>query len=365
MSSELERRLEAMFAEPEPEAGAGEEALHGALRALRPAHPARRGLRTAVLVFATAVVLLVIAAGSLAAAGALHVSFGQQAKHRPATVQLSLPKGADGIAAIVSGRLSVVTRGGFRLQGLRASAAALSPHALYVAAGIGHSLVALAPNGRRAWSHPARGRVVAIAWAPDGLRIAYTVRAGRGHPLVLHVIWGNGTHDIVIDRSVFGLRPSWRANSLAFAYVGAGGQAVVYDLAHASRRVIRVRGGALRLAFAPRGAGLAINNVSRTVLVGRTRTVVWRGSTGGIGWLDGRLVAANRIKGLPRHILAFDARGRLLAVAFMNSGTVRVLAGSPGHLSTVLAVAARYRCGGDTGAYVCAAPIGDAGLEVG
>ena len=39
-----------------------------------------------------------------------------------------------------------------------ATAAALSPRALYVAAGIGDSLVAMAPDGRRAWSHPAGGQ---------------------------------------------------------------------------------------------------------------------------------------------------------------------------------------------------------------
>ena len=77
MSSELERRLEGLLAVlPEPDAGAGEEALHRALRALHPVAPARRGLRAAVLMFAATAVLLGIAAGSLAAAGALHVHFG-------------------------------------------------------------------------------------------------------------------------------------------------------------------------------------------------------------------------------------------------------------------------------------------------
>ena len=77
----------------------------------------------------------------------------------------------------------------------------------------------MAPNGRRAWSHPAGARgaperscgsVVAIAWAPDGFRIAYVVRTSARR-FVLHVIWGNGTHDTVIDRSVRAVRPSWRA----------------------------------------------------------------------------------------------------------------------------------------------------------
>src|SRR5215471_14543457 len=148
MSSEIERRLDAMFAEaPEPDPGAGEEALHKALRALHPVAAPRRGLRTAALAFAAALVLLVIAAGSLAAAGALHVSIGTKAPPPPPTPQLVLPQEATGIAVIVDGRLSVVTKGGFRLQ-VPASAAALSPHAFFVAAGIGDRLVAMAPDGR-------------------------------------------------------------------------------------------------------------------------------------------------------------------------------------------------------------------------
>ena len=88
----------------------------------------------------------------------------------------------------------------------------------------------MAPNGRRAWSHAAGGKVVSIAWAPDGFRIAYVVDAG--HRFVLHLIYGNGIHDTTIDRSVRAVQPSWRADNLAFAYVGGGGRAVVYDLGH-------------------------------------------------------------------------------------------------------------------------------------
>ncbi len=119
MSSELERRLDGVFAEaPEPDPGAGEKALHHALRALQPvAAPARRGLRTAVLVVAAALALLVIAAGSLAEAGALHVSLGTQTKKVPLTSGLLLPKGANGISAIVYDQLSATTKSGFRLQG--------------------------------------------------------------------------------------------------------------------------------------------------------------------------------------------------------------------------------------------------------
>ena len=307
MSSELERRLEGMLAAaPEPEPGAGEEALHRALRALQPTAPAHRSLRTAVLVFAAAVVLLAIAAGSLAAAGALHVSFGAKTKQRPASTELSLPKGANGIAAIVDGRLSVVTRGG-RLHGLPATAAALSPHALYVAAGMGKSVVAMAPDGRRAWSHAARGPVVAIAWAPDGFRIAYVVHAGRR--FVLHAVWGDGTHDTVVDRSVRAVRPSWRADSLAFAYVGAGGRAIVYDLGHQSRRVAGAAAPVTHLAFAPAGKTLVIATPASVLVGGK---VVATGEVEAIGWLHGRPAVAIESGVAPALVRTFGSTGRPL-----------------------------------------------------
>lgn len=292
MSSELERRLEGLLAEaPEPEPGAGEEALHRALRALHPSAPPRRGIRTAVLVFAAAAVLLGIAAGSLAAAGALHVSFGRKAKLRPAITQLVLPKGANGIAAIVAGRLSVVIKGGFRLQGQRATAAAISPHALYVAAGIGDSLVALAPDGHQAWSHPAGGGVLAISWAPEGNRIAYVVR--RGHRLALHVIWGNGRNDRTIDRKVRAVRPSWRGDSLAFAYVGAGGRAVVYDVGHRSRQLVPVLGPITGVAFAPKGDSLAVETPGGMWIAhAREANTVTTGTVEAFGWLNGGLAVA-------------------------------------------------------------------------
>jgi hypothetical protein len=306
MSSELERRLEGLLAAaPEPDAGAGEEALHRALRALQPAGQPRRGLRTAVLVFAAAVVLLVIAAGSLAAAGALHVTFGTKSKPRPATTtQLALPKGANGIAAIVDGRLSVATKGGFRLQGLSATAAALSPHALYIAAGIGDSLVAMAPDGRRAWSHPAGGKVVAIAWAPDGLRIAYVARTGRR--LALHVIYGNGRKDTLIDRAVRSVEPSWRADSLAFAYVGAGGKAIVYDLGHQSRKVGTAT-PITHVAFAPVGRRLLVATPGSALIGWKT---VATGEIEAIGWFHGRPAVALESGVTPPHVRTFAHTGR-------------------------------------------------------
>ena len=318
MSSELERRLEGLLAAaPEPDPGAGEEALHRALRALQPAAPTHRGVRTAVLVFAAALVLFVIAAGSLAAAGSLHVTFGPKKAQRPATpTQLSLPNGANGIAAVVDGRLSVVTKGGFRMQGLPVSAAALSPHALYVAAGIGDSLVAMKPNGRQAWSHPAGGTVVAIAWAPDGFRIAYVVRTA--HRLVLHVIWGNGKHDATIDRTVRAVRPSWRADSLAFAYVGAGGKTIVYDLGHQKHHVVTGAAPVVRLAFASSGEALAVGTPGTVTVDGRA---VAHGDVEAFGWLNGRLAVALEEGVTPPLVRIFSRAGHAVR-SFRSSGRV-------------------------------------------
>jgi hypothetical protein len=288
MSNDVERRLEAMLADaPEPDPGAGEEALHRALQALRPEAPPHRGLRTAALAFAATVVLLVIAAGSLAAAGALHVSLGAKAKQIPPRVQLTLPKGANGIAVVVDGRLSVATASGFRLQGLPVSTSALSPHALNIAAGVGDSLVAMKPDGRQVWSHPAGGRVVAIAWAPDGLRIAYVVRAR--HRFVLHVIYGNGIHDTTIDRSVRPVTPSWRADNLAVAYVGGGGGTVVYDVGHTRHTVVGTAAPVTQVAYAPTGSKLAVATPNSVLVGGKT---VARGQVEALGWLRGNLAVA-------------------------------------------------------------------------
>ena len=323
MSNEPERRLAGLFAEsPEPEPGAEAEALQRALHALRPVAAPHRGLRAAVLASAAIVVLLVIAAGSLAAAGALHVSIGAKPKPSRPSTQLKLPQGAHGVAVIVDGRLSVVTRAGF-LSRVPATAAALSPRALYVAAGIQNALVAMAPDGRRAWSHPAGGKVVQIAWRPDGFEIAYVVHAG--HRYVLHLIYGNGIHDTTIDRSVRAVRPSWRADNLAFAYVGAGGRAIVYDVGHESREVVAVDPPVTGVAFAPAGDALALEGTSGVSLVAQsTFRHVAAEHVEAFGWLGGRLaVAAPSSSSARIRLFAPDGASR---GSFQVHGIVRAIA---------------------------------------
>ena len=322
MSSELEQRLEGLLAEcPEPDPGAEAEALHRALRALRPGEVPHRGLRAAVLACAVAVVLLVIAAGSLAAVGALRVSLGTKSKPARPTPELTLPTGANGVAAIVDGRLSVVTRGGF-FSRVPATASALSPRALYVAAGIGNALVVKAPDGRLAWSHPVGGKVLAIAWAPDGFRIAYVVHAG--HRYVLHLIYGNGIHDTVIDHSVRAVRPSWRGDSLAFAYVGAGGRAVVYDIGHESRQVVAVFPPVTGVAFAPSGDALALAGTKGVSLVNHSAyRHIAAPNVEAFGWLNGRLGVA--VPGMNSAVIRLFAPDGASRGSFRAQGVVKAI----------------------------------------
>jgi hypothetical protein len=362
MHNEIDAQIARLFSElPEADAEVSDRALTRALAALpTPRLAPRPPARTLAILTTAAVVLLASTAGALAAAGALHVSFGASSPNqKTATVsQLTVPPGARGIAAVVDGRLWLTTSSGFRLQGLPVTAAALSPHALYVAAGIGHALVAIAPDGHRAWSHPTAGPVAAIGWAPDGLRIAYVVAEPGGFRL--HVIEGNGTRDELIDRAVRTVRPSWRADSLAVAYVAAGGRPVVYDLGHRSRRTISSPSArdATRLAFAPSGRALAVATQHGFLVTGaggRANGGTFAPSlVAGLGWLDGQIALAINPASAgdqgpfiqlfrldhgeaipmgqlipPAAVKALDASGRRLAIAVSDRSGIRVLASSP------------------------------------
>lgn len=343
MSSETESRLQELFAGlPEPAPEVTERALARALVALPP--PARRqaerSARAVVLVLAAALVLLGVAAGALAAAGALHVGFGKPSRHpQRATSHLVVPRGAHGIAATVGGRLWLSTSSGLRLEGLPVSAAELSPHAFYVAIGVGNSLVAMAPDGRRAWSHRTPGRVVAVAWAPSGLRIAYVARVEGGFRL--YEVEGNGARNRLIDASVRPVRPAWRSDSLALAYVAAGGHAVVFDLGHASRTVVASR-GATFLAFAPSGDRLAVATDHRLVVTTLNRaskkTVFPHVVIAGLGWMKGKVVLALNSARPSVSVFRISATGVPTRTGgVLAPGRIEALDASGGHITFAVA----------------------------
>src|SRR5947207_12905613 len=234
MSDELEQRLAAAFRGlPKPTRDASTRGRAGALAVLAPdSRRSRVGVAIAVTAGAFA---LGAGAAALAATGNLHVKLGSPAKHeRAIPARLSVPPRTHGIAVVAGGRLWLATTNGLRIEGLPVSAAELSPRALYAVVGIGSSLVALAPGGRRAWVHPTSGHVLGAAWSFDGLKIAYLVEYPGGDEL--HMIEGDGSPDRLLAHGVRPVRPSWRGDSLAVAYVDGKGRAASFDLRTGSTR---------------------------------------------------------------------------------------------------------------------------------
>jgi len=306
MSTELERQLRAGFERlPKPTREASARARSAALAALGPNNRRSRG---GLLLVAFAVAFVVGAgAAALAATGNLDVRIGARAQTvRPVPARLSVPPGSHGVAVVAGGKLWLATRGGLRIEGMPVSAAELSPRALYAVVGIGSSLVTLAPGKRRPWVHPTNGRVISAAWSPDGLKIAYLVaRPGADE---LRLIEGDGSPDRLLVRRVRAVRPSWRADSLAVAYVDLRGRAAVFDLSTGLRRTFDTRrcGGAARdVAYDRRAPALAVVSAHGIAVVRRWNrpaacaTLDGSASPLAAGWLErGQiLLAVNRSLG--------------------------------------------------------------------
>jgi hypothetical protein len=294
MSTELEQQLRAGFDRlPKPTREISARARAAALDALG---PSRRRSRGGLVLVAFAVAFAVGAgAAALAATGNLHVRIGARAKTvRPVTTLLAVPPGSHGVAVVAGGKLWLATRGGLRIEGMPVSAAELSPRALYAVVGIGSSLVTLAPGNRRPWVHQTGGRVVGAAWSPDGLKIAYVVARRGGDELRL--IEGDGSPDRLLVRPVRPVRPSWRADSLAVAYVDARGRGAVFDLSSGRRRTFDTRrcGGVAReVAYDRRAPALAVVSEHGVAVVRRWNrpapcaTLDLSASPIAAGWLRG------------------------------------------------------------------------------
>jgi hypothetical protein len=254
MSEELERELErALAGLPGSSDDARERARRSALEALPPA-PARQRRWRGVALLAVAVAAVLAAAGvTLAATGAPPFADHNAHRTKPSDVvrpRIAHPSGV--IATYVDGRLWLGAS-----RGRRFSAVELSPGGLYAAVGEPGRLSVYTPDlTRRVWSQRVPGRVEAISWRPIGTQIAYIVHTAHGNRLYL--IEGDGDHNqLVPTGKVDAVRPSWRWDSQAFAYVGAGGRAAVYDLVHQRSIALHVRcaaGAVESVAFAPPGS---------------------------------------------------------------------------------------------------------------
>src|SRR6266550_9549103 len=270
MSTELERQLRAGFGRlPKPTREASARARSAALAALGPGHSWSRG---GLLLVAFAITFVIGAgAAALAATGKLHVGIGAQTSPaRTVPTRLSVPRGSHGVAVVAGGKLWLATGGGLRIEGMPVSAAELSPRALYAVVGIGSSLVALAPGNRRPWVHQTGGRVISAAWSPDGLKIAYVVARPGGYQL--RIIEGDGSPDGLLVRHVGAVKPSWRPDALAVAYVDPRGRAAVYDLATGKPRTFDTRkcvGRARAVSYAPLGRRLAVAGAGGIAVIER------------------------------------------------------------------------------------------------
>jgi hypothetical protein len=270
MSNELEQRLQRVLEMVGPSEPATEQARAAALSAA-----AGSGLRSRyrlALVAAALVGALVITGVTLAASRTVREAVGiadpPRAHQQPPADRGPLPPGSGGFAVYGGGRLWLASPS-LNVANRAYSAAELSPGAINMAAGSGHSLdVVRLSDGSIAWSHATAGRVVAAAWAPIGTEIAYVVESHGAAQL--HVIEGDGDHDRLIAGSVSPVKPSWRADSLALAYAAAGGQVVVRDLAAGRTTVVHSRrcvGRTAQVAFAPRGDLLAASVANGGLLV--------------------------------------------------------------------------------------------------
>jgi hypothetical protein len=328
MPDELEERLERALGGLEAGADATERARSAALGALPPARA--RSRRPLVLVAAACAVAFVFGGVTLAATGGGLPIVGDEPHrahpaHPPAAVRhpaLRLPRGAIAFSAAVDGRVWLAASSGARLTGVPATAYELSPGAVWSVVGSEGAIRAVGVRQQgHGFSHTLAGTPVAAAWAPAGIRIAYVVRTPHGHRL--YDMYGNGTHDFAVARRVAPVQPSWRWDSLAFAYVTAGGRVMVHDaIAGSTTAVARACGvrNASAIAFAPFGGLLAIADTAGRVEIvdtlhgGAARCERGRPGSPAIAWVRPRQV----IVGSGRAITRYDLHGRFAGADVTN-----------------------------------------------
>ncbi len=305
MSSELESRLErALAAIAPPSAESHDRARRAALDALGTIPPRGRRFALPLLAAAALTAVLVTAGVTLAASGTVTIPLVQKPapKPRPAAQVTHhpspLPPGSAALAIEIGGRRWSATAHGVRSHPGTLSAMALSPGALYRLEAQGHRLRAVGQStGRVAFSRRVAGTVVAAAWSPLPIRIAYLERVGSS--IRLHDMWGTGTHDRMTALPAAGVTPTWRWDSLAAAFVRANGRVATLDattgaVATLPRACSISR--ALAVAYSPSNDLLAIAGNHRLAVVDPSgaappRCISHAWGEPSLAWIGGRRLA--------------------------------------------------------------------------
>ena len=286
--------LDALREVPPPDAAAEDRAwrLAHAAYVRRPTPPQRH--RTRPLGAAGVALALTLAMTLTPAGGSVVKLVRQIATSSPEPVPR--PLHATGLRRLPGGGLALILReGGAYLVGDGPPARRLGPADLatfsafghYAALARGRALTVVALDGRRVWSLREPRPISAIAWAPDGLRVAY--RAGAR----LRVVDGNGEDPRTLRRAA-GRALAWRP------------------------------GGEPLLAYVRRPGLVLVTDVSTGADVARLRAPA---RTFALDWsADGRRLLALA----PRQLRVYDARGRVLARRHAARGeTLRAAAFAP------------------------------------
>jgi WD40 repeat protein len=275
--AELRARLRATQIDSHPEAE--QRAWQVVRSAYNPAAPARRRRHwritvpaVATLVAVVAIVLASASAPREALARWIRQAIGISAQPRLRPMLAGLPSGGQLLVNSPGGPWIVHADGSRRYLG-RYTAAAWSPHSLYVVAWRAAQLAALDPQGHPHWTLTGDAAVTVARWSPDGYRIAYL--AGRA----LNIVAGDGSDNHQLIRTVGPITPAWEPDT----------------------------GPAHRIAFLDRLGDIELRDAD-------TGTLLWRAKppalTQQLLWSpDGtRLLAA-----ATHRLSLYDARGNLVA----------------------------------------------------
>jgi hypothetical protein len=251
----------------------------------RPPRPSRKITRRRLRWRVAAPVLaclLAVTAGAMAAVrtprGSLASWLGHAVGLSAAPAQRPLLAGLPG-----GGRLLVESPGGPWLVSATGhrhylgpySAAAWSPHGLYVVVWRGDGLAALDPSGATEWTLAAAGQVLVARWSPDGYRIAYV--AGPS----LWIVAGDGSGRHLVRARVAPVVPAWEPNAGSahrIALVEGDDQIELLD-ADSGARLWRTAAapGARQLLWSPDGSRLLVVGAHRlSLLNARGRLLVTR-----------------------------------------------------------------------------------------